>query len=134
MKTIYLDVYFLINLSVDLLALGIALYLTKIKATKKRLLLSGSVGALYAVVAVFLEILTHICLAFFNVFILAVCFRQVIGKDAIFILTVKAILIALYFCGSILWHIQFFPLCALNSNLDAVCFVLPYHNAFVRIL
>lgn len=55
MKTIYLDVYFLINLSVDLLALGIALYLTKIKATKKRLLLSGSVGALYAVVAVFLE-------------------------------------------------------------------------------
>ncbi len=53
MQTLYIDVYFLINFSVDLLSLHIASLFTKIKASKGAIIISALIGALYAVVLVF---------------------------------------------------------------------------------
>jgi sigma-E processing peptidase SpoIIGA len=52
MKTVYVDIYFLINFCVDVIALAIALYVMKIKCGIKRLVLSGFVGAFYAVLGI----------------------------------------------------------------------------------
>ena len=52
MKTVYVDIYFLINFCVDIMALGIALYILKIKCGIKRLVLSAVVGASYAVLGI----------------------------------------------------------------------------------
>ncbi len=52
MKTIYIDVYFLINFTVDLLALYFSAFFMKIKASNIRLVLGSCVGGLYAVFGV----------------------------------------------------------------------------------
>ncbi len=54
METIYIDVYFLINFTVDLLALYFASSFSKISTSAIRLLLAAAVGALYAVFGVLL--------------------------------------------------------------------------------
>lgn len=50
MKTLYLDVYFLINFTVDVLALYFSALLSKITVTNKRLIISGILGALCAII------------------------------------------------------------------------------------
>ena len=62
MKTLYVDVYFLINFTVDVLALYFAAMLCKIKAGNKRFIISGALGAMSAVIN---------ALFFNNVFIVA---------------------------------------------------------------
>jgi len=52
MKTVYVDIYFLINFCVDFIALGIAVYIIKLKCSMKRLILGALVGALYAVLGI----------------------------------------------------------------------------------
>lgn len=52
MQTLYVDVYFLINFTVDVLALHFASYFLKIPISVKRLVISGIIGALYAVLGV----------------------------------------------------------------------------------
>lgn len=54
MKTLYIDVYFLINFTVDLLALYFASCFSKMPTSTKRLLISSAVGALIAVGVVLL--------------------------------------------------------------------------------
>ena len=54
MKTLYIDVYFLINLTVDFISLFFAGALAKVPASNKRLLLGALIGAAVAVIAVFL--------------------------------------------------------------------------------
>lgn len=54
MKTLYIDVYFLINFTVDLLALYFASCFSKVPTSTKRLIISSVVGALIAVGVVFL--------------------------------------------------------------------------------
>lgn len=54
METIYIDVYFLINFTVDVLALHFASAFSKIPTTPVRLLIAAAVGALYAVFGVLL--------------------------------------------------------------------------------
>ena len=54
MRTLYIDVYFLINLTVDTIALYFACLLVHIRTTKLRLLLSALLGALFAVITVLL--------------------------------------------------------------------------------
>lgn len=54
MKTLYIDVYFLINFTVDLLALYFASCFSKVPTSTKRLLISSAVGALIAVGVVLL--------------------------------------------------------------------------------
>ena len=54
MKTIYVDVYFLINFSVDLLSLHLASRFTKIPISAVRLIIASLIGGLYAVILVFL--------------------------------------------------------------------------------
>lgn len=51
MKTVYVDIYFFINFCVDVLALSIATYFVKIKCGALRLIISGIIGALYAILA-----------------------------------------------------------------------------------
>ena len=55
MKTIYIDVYFMINFTVDILAVFIAARITHVKINIKRLLLCGFLGALFAIIALFLK-------------------------------------------------------------------------------
>lgn len=52
MKTVYIDVYFLINFCVDTLSLALALKYLKAKTSFARLIIAGVIGALYAVLGV----------------------------------------------------------------------------------
>ncbi len=52
MKTVYVDIYFLINFCVDIIALGLALYVLKIKCGIKRLIFAAAIGASYAVLGI----------------------------------------------------------------------------------
>ena len=52
MQTLYIDVYFLINLTVDLLAIYFALMLSGVVSSRRRLILSSFLGASVAVVSV----------------------------------------------------------------------------------
>ena len=54
MRTLYIDIYFLINLTVDIISLYFASHFSKIKTTTRRLILSATLGALSAVGVVFL--------------------------------------------------------------------------------
>ena len=64
MKTIYIDVYFMINFTVDILAVFIASRMVHISMNMKKLLLSGLFGALFAIIELFLKSKTlHIGLA-----------------------------------------------------------------------
>ena len=48
MQTFYIDIYFLINFTVDILALYFSALFTKVESTVKRLILSSTFGALLA--------------------------------------------------------------------------------------
>lgn len=52
MQTLYIDVYFLINLTVDLLAIYFALMLSGVVSSRRRLIFSSFLGASVAVVSV----------------------------------------------------------------------------------
>lgn len=54
MKTLYIDVYFLINFTVDVISLYFAAIFSKIPTTTKRLIISALLGAFIAVAVVFL--------------------------------------------------------------------------------
>lgn len=54
MRTLYIDIYFLINLTVDIISLYFASRFSKTKTTTRRLILSATLGALSAVGVVFL--------------------------------------------------------------------------------
>ena len=54
MQTIYIDVYFLINFTVDLLSLHLASRFTKIPVLARRILFAALIGGAYAAVLVFL--------------------------------------------------------------------------------
>lgn len=55
MKTLYIDVYFMINFTVDILAIFIAMKIIHARFNIKKLLLSGSIGAFAATVELFLK-------------------------------------------------------------------------------
>ena len=52
METIYIDVYFLINLTVDLLALYFAASFSRVPSTSLRLFFGAFIGAVYAVISI----------------------------------------------------------------------------------
>ncbi len=54
MQTIYVDIYFLINFTVDLLSLHLASVFTKVRVSAGALLISGILGGVYSVILVFL--------------------------------------------------------------------------------
>ena len=74
MQTIYIDVYFLINFTVDILAIYIALKFSKMKTVAVRLILSALLGAAFATVELFLQenIFLHIALS--SVFLILLSF------------------------------------------------------------
>ena len=50
MKTVYIDVYFLINFTIDILAIFIALRMNHVKIKMSKLIFSGILGGLVAIV------------------------------------------------------------------------------------
>ena len=70
MKTLYIDVYFLINFTVDILAAFVSLRLLNIATTVKRLVFTGITGAILAILHLFLGdnkfvgILMYACFSF----------------------------------------------------------------------
>ena len=60
MQTLYIDVYFFINFTVDLLSIYYAAVFSKIKSTSKRLLFCSSVAALFACAIVLLRVNVYI--------------------------------------------------------------------------
>lgn len=54
MQTLYVDVYFLVNFTVDILALYFAALLSKVSTSSKRLLISALFGAAFSVFIIFL--------------------------------------------------------------------------------
>ena len=75
MRTLYIDVYFLINFTVDILSLYFAAIFSKTPATSLRLCLSAFLGALCAVGIIFLPeipilklLLSFLCLVLMGVF------------------------------------------------------------------
>lgn len=54
MKTLYIDVYFLINFTVDILALYFSASFSKISTTVPRLIISALIGGMYAVMGILL--------------------------------------------------------------------------------
>ena len=55
MKTIYIDVYFMINFTVDILALFAASRMVCIRTSIRQLVFGGVIGAMLAIAALFLE-------------------------------------------------------------------------------
>ena len=55
MKTIYIDVYFMINFTVDILAIFIASRIIHARVSIKRLIFSGACGALFAIAELFIK-------------------------------------------------------------------------------
>lgn len=53
MKTIYIDVYFMVNFTVDILAFFIATRMVHIRTTIRRLIISGLIGAAFATAELF---------------------------------------------------------------------------------
>ena len=96
LQTVYIDVYFLINFTVDILAVYIALKLSKMQMVPIRLILSGVLGATLATVELFLanNAIIHIllCAVFLFLLSLIACRRASIFRRIKFLL--------LFFVGS----------------------------------
>ena len=56
MKTLYIDIYFLINFTVDLISLHFAAMLSHNRAENKRLLVAALLGALISSVCVLIDL------------------------------------------------------------------------------
>ena len=73
MKTLYIDVYFMINFTVDILAVFIAARIMHVKINMIKLLFSGILGALFATIELFLNnSVLHI--AFASLFLFMLCY------------------------------------------------------------
>lgn len=55
MKTLYIDIFFLVNFTVDIISLHFAAMLSKIKVSNRRLLVSAMIGAASACISVFVK-------------------------------------------------------------------------------
>lgn len=73
MKTLYIDVYFLINFTVDVLALYFAAVFSKVPTSLRRLIISSLLGAAIAVCAVFLPDFPIIKLAVSAISLVVIC-------------------------------------------------------------
>ena len=79
MKTLYIDVYFMINFTVDILAIFIALRMVHVKINIRRLIFSGLLGASLAILELFLKNKAiHILVAaLFVMLITIICCKEV---------------------------------------------------------
>ena len=73
MKTIYIDVYFLINFTVDLLALYFAALFSKVPTTRRKICLAALLGALFATGAMFLPNIPIVKLALSILSLILMC-------------------------------------------------------------
>ena len=74
MKTLYIDIYFLINFVVDIISLHFAALLTRIKVSNKRLLFAALLGALCACIWIFVDVWIINALLFLLTLMFAVIF------------------------------------------------------------
>ena len=75
MQTLYIDVYFMVNFTVDILAIFIALKMVHLGVDIKRLILSALIGAVFAICELFIENnILHILLS--SAFVLIISFTS----------------------------------------------------------
>lgn len=89
MKTVYIDVYFLINFTVDILAAFVSLKMLHTKIYMKRLIFVGVIGGLLSVIQIFVKsVLLNIILAAFFIFLISLfsCGEISLGRRIRFIL------------------------------------------------
>lgn len=89
MKTVYIDVYFMINFTVDILASFVSLRMIHAKTSIKRLILVGLVGGLFAVAELFIvNNFLHIITAASFVLLISyiACSKMSIGRRIRYIL------------------------------------------------
>ena len=78
MKTLYIDVYFILNFTVDMLAIFIALKMVHLKLSIKRLIFSGILGATLAIVELFIKnnLFNVLLAAVFVMLITLICAKE----------------------------------------------------------
>ena len=78
MKTLYIDVYFMINFTVDMLAIFIALKLVHLKIRMRALIISALLGALLSIVELFIKnYISNVFLAtLFVILISLICAKE----------------------------------------------------------
>lgn len=86
MKTLYIDVYFMINFTVDMLAIFISLKMVHLKVSIRRLIFSGLLGSLLAIIELFVtnKMFNVLLAALFVLLISLIC-----AKDASFSRKIK---------------------------------------------
>lgn len=87
MKTLYIDIYFLINFTVDIVALYFAALLSKVRTTNIRLIISATMGAFFACVSVFIDsVVLNVCGTIIVLFLLIFisCGKVMIRRACIF--------------------------------------------------
>ena len=73
MQTLYIDVYFLINFTVDILAIYFAVSFSAVPTTRLRLILGAASGAVFATLAIFIDLpAVKLVSALFFSFIIAI--------------------------------------------------------------
>lgn len=94
MQVLYVDIYFLINFTVDLIALFLAVKLLHIKTTLPRLLTLSSLGAIYCVAEV-LWLDAVLYKSFFAVLFLLIC-AILVSRDASALRRIKFIIVFIF--------------------------------------
>ena len=116
METIYVDVYFLINFTVDVLALYFASQFSKISTSAPRLLIAASVGALYAVFGVLLIEKSEIMYLLAVVFLLLMVVITSVGVG--FFRRVKYTIAVIIF-NVIIGGLVYYGYCLLDNIFDS---------------
>lgn len=115
MKTIYIDVYFLINFTVDILALHFAAVFSKIPISTPRLLVSAFIGASYAVLGV-LFIYNSIIMFFISIPILILII--IIAANGVGIYRKAKYGIAFFMFQIMIGGLVYFSYCTLDKFIN----------------
>lgn len=86
MKTLYIDIFFLVNFTVDLISLHFAAMLSKIKVSNRRLLVSAIIGAAFTCLSIFVDsaLLSTVMLIGSIVIVACICGKNAGGKGRAF--------------------------------------------------
>ena len=120
MQTIYIDVYFLINFTVDLLALYFAGEFTKIPIFTPRLLMASFIGAAYAVFGVLFLDSSHVMYLLSVVIIVLSC---AISSGRVSMHRKIKYTIAFLLCEIVMGGLVYYAYCLLDKYFDTSDFV-----------
>lgn len=120
MKTLYIDVYFLINFTVDILALHFAAIFSKISVSVPRLLISAFVGATYALAGI---LLIENSIVMFFVSILSFALIVFIAAKGVGMFRKSKYALAFFTFQIIIGGLVYFSYCMLDKFMNTEDFV-----------